>query len=84
MIAGFGLYLNSQNKLVPVLDAIVGPGTEKTSSTLGEYIIALTLILILFAFLPGNASLILASIILIEALVTNTQSGHNVVKDLGL
>jgi hypothetical protein len=83
IVALFGLYLNAKNQLVPVAAIVIAPNTTKTYS-LSQYVLALVLLIALMSVLPGDASLALAGVILLEAFLTNSSSGHNVIKDLSL
>lgn len=83
IIAVFGMYLNTRNQLIPVLAAFTAPPAKgSTSHTLSQYVIAIVLILVLMAFLPDNGALILSVVILLEAFLSQTASGHNIIQDI--
>lgn len=80
MLVSFLLWLQFQNKLGPVYQTI--SSSTSSGQPLYKYVLALAGFVTLAAFLPGNEAEVLAGIIVTEALLHNTASGHNVVKDI--
>lgn len=83
ILVAFCLWLQYQNKLIPTYQAMTGPTPTGTNARpFYQYGLAIAGFVFISSFLPGDGPEILAGLIVIEALLHNTASGHNVVKDI--
>jgi hypothetical protein len=64
---GYGIYLQTQNKLIPMLQIIVSKSDAKIS--FGKWIVALMLYLLAISFLQTREAFLLTMTIVIGALI---------------
>jgi hypothetical protein len=79
ILAGFGVYLHSQNKLIPMLDVIVQPinKSAKSSISIGAFIIALVTYLFILSFLNTRDGIILTGLVVTGGLIYNHKTMGN-------
>jgi hypothetical protein len=76
ILAGFGVYLHSQNKLIPVMNAIVQPTQDKSQKTvsIGAFLVAFVTYLFILSFLNTRDGVILTVVVVTGGLLYNQKT----------
>lgn len=73
VLASFGLYLQTQGKLLPALEIVTGPDEGKQPVKLGEFVVAIVVYLFVLSFLSPNNAMTMTVIVILGALLVNNR-----------
>jgi hypothetical protein len=76
ILASFGVYLHSQNKLIPMMDVLVRPvdSGNKSKINIGTFLVALVTYLFILSFLNTRDGMILTGVVVMGALIYNNKT----------
>jgi hypothetical protein len=76
VLAGFGIYLHSQGKLVPTLQAMTEPSTEtkKNTAKFGAFAVAFVTYIFILSFLNTRDGMMLTALVVAGALIYNQKT----------
>ncbi len=80
ILASFGVYLHSQGKLVPALEAVANPSTDKKGKsgiTIGAFLVAFVTYIFILSFLNTRDGVILTVTVVLGGLIYNKQTMGN-------
>ena len=79
VLAGFGIYLHSQGKLVPTLQAITQPSasTKANAAKFGAFAVALVVYIFILSFLNTRDGILLTGIVVAGGLLYNQKTMGN-------